>query len=135
VAWLRSRRFALAGTTLAGFGIAVGALTGFEAIGHRPVAGIIQGTDDKGTTLQRVFGGGKPAEETATVPTTTPSPTATRTATTSAELTPTATATTPPAAAEPTQSPTQEPTSQPTEPTSEPTQSPEPAPTSVPPAG
>jgi len=128
--WLRSRRFALAGTTLAGFGIAVGALTGFEAIGHRPVAGIIQGTDDPGTTLQRVFRGGSKPAEAATGPTTTPTPTAT----TSAEPTPTATATTPPAA-EPTHSPTQEPTSQPTAPTSEPTQSPEPPPTSMPPAG
>jgi len=110
-AWLRSRRLALGVSALAGFGIALGALTGFEAATGKSVSATVNGTDETGTSVGRVFGGGT-SEET-TEPTTTPSPSAT----TSVEPTPTPTATL--ETATPTPSVTVEPTTP--VPTSEPT--------------
>jgi hypothetical protein len=64
--WLRSRRVALGLSAAAGLGIALVALTGFEAFTGQPVGAA---SDGGGTSIGRVFGG-----VTATEPTSTPSP-------------------------------------------------------------
>jgi hypothetical protein len=71
--WLRSRRFALALSAAAGLGIALVALTGFEAFTGQPVGA---GSSGSGTSIGHVFGGGS-ASDSETDPSQTPTPNAT----------------------------------------------------------
>jgi hypothetical protein len=114
--WLRSRRGALALSAAAGLGIALAALTGFEAFTGQPVGAT---SDGSGTSIGRVFGGGTAAEPTSTPspdtatgePTSTPTPTPT-------EAIPSTTTTSPAPTSEPSTpstSPTTEPVPQPTQ--------------------
>jgi hypothetical protein len=114
--WLRSRRGALALSAAAGLGIALAALTGFEAFTGQPVGA---SSDGSGTSVGRVFGGGTAAEPTSTPspdtatgePTSTPTPTPT-------EAIPSTTTTSPAPTSEPSTpstSPTTEPVPQPTQ--------------------
>lgn len=100
--WLRSRRLALALTAAGGLGIAILALTGFEAVTGQPVSA----GKDSGTSIGQVFGGGS-ADNQGTESSTTPSP----------EVTP---------REEPTSVPSADPSSSPT--TSAPTSTPQPSP-------
>jgi hypothetical protein len=71
--WLRSRRLALALSAAAGLGIALLALTGFEAFTGQPVGA---GSSDSGTSIGHVFGGGS-SSDSKTDPSQTPTPEAT----------------------------------------------------------
>jgi hypothetical protein len=59
-AWLRSRRVALGLSAAAGLGVALVALTGFEAVTGKPVSS--GGTSADGTSIGQVFGGGSSSD-------------------------------------------------------------------------
>jgi hypothetical protein len=69
-AWLRSGRLALVASAAVGLGIALVALTGFEAVTGQPIGA---GEADGGTSIGRAFGGGSSAGV-GIDPSSTPSP-------------------------------------------------------------
>lgn len=69
-AWLRSGRLALVASAAVGLGIALVALTGFEAVTGQPIGA---GEADGGTSIGRAFGGGS-STGTGVDPSSTPSP-------------------------------------------------------------
>jgi len=72
-AWLRSRRLALGVSALATFGLALGVITGVEAITRKPVSAAVRGTDGTGSsTLGELFAGGRDAKKATPTPTPTP---------------------------------------------------------------
>jgi hypothetical protein len=113
-AWLRSRRVALGLSAAAGLGIALMALTGFEALSGQPLSA---GSDEGGTSIGRVFGGGS-TSDTGSDPSATPSPEAS----TGDESASTPT----PSESSPSSSPTPQPSTPSTSPTTEPVPDPTP---------
>jgi hypothetical protein len=107
-AWLRSGRLALVGSAAVGLGIALVALTGFEAVTGQPIGA---GEADGGTSIGRAFGG-RSSAGTGVDPSSTPSP----------EVTVDGEPTSTPAQSEPSPSPTTTaPTLKPSAPSTSPT--------------
>jgi hypothetical protein len=128
-AWLRSRRLALGVSALATFGLAVGVITGVEAITRKPVSAVVKGTNDTGSsTLGELFAGGRHDKKA------TPTPTPTPTFGSTGQPTPTATMTTGGAASQPGQTPPGEPGTTTPEPAPGTSRAPTPAPTAPGPA-
>ena len=95
-AWLRSRRFALGGSAVMTFGLALAVISGVEAATRKPVAAMVNGTDHTASSTVGAVLGGHAATPVTPPATETPTPPPTSTHGVGGDHTSTATSTTPP---------------------------------------